>query len=108
VEPVEPGIIQVGPAKDQQIVRHEVHIVDGPAVMGLTVSDEDALWGIISVSTVWIDGPYAGPELGPGKQRGAQVNGGGIDDFDLWRLLQAAAPVQGRAARTAYNRFFQR
>jgi hypothetical protein len=28
------------------------------------------------------DGPFAAPELGPGEHRGAEIDGGGVDDFD--------------------------
>ena len=43
VQSVQPGIIQVGPVKDQQIVRLEVQVLDRAAVMGLAVGDQDAL-----------------------------------------------------------------
>jgi hypothetical protein len=37
------GIIQVGPVEDQQIVRLEMQVLNGPAVIGLAVGDQDAL-----------------------------------------------------------------
>jgi hypothetical protein len=36
---------------------------------------------------VELNGPFAGPELGPGKNGSAEINGGGIDDFDLPYIL---------------------
>jgi hypothetical protein len=67
VQLVEPGVIQVGPVKDQQIVRPEVQVLDDPAVMGLAVSDQDALRQHLGEDGVELDGLFAGPELGPGK-----------------------------------------
>ena len=55
--------------------------------MGLAVGDQDALGQQPGEHGVELDGPFAGPELGPGKDRGAEINGRGIDDFDLRGLL---------------------
>ena len=30
-----------------------------------------------------LDGPFPSPEIGSGENRGAEINGGGIEDFDL-------------------------
>ncbi len=59
------------------MVRLKVHILDGPAVMGLAVGDEDALGQHPDEHSGELDGPFAAPELGPGKHRGAQVVSGG-------------------------------
>ena len=80
--------MQVGPVKDQQIFRLEVHVLDSPAVTGLAVGDEDALGQHLGEDGVELDGPFTASELGPGKDAGAQVNGGSIDDFDLRRFLR--------------------
>ena len=92
---IKPGIIRIGPVKDQQIVRIEVQVLDGPAVMGLTVGDEDALGQHPGQDGVEFDGPFAGPELGPGKDAGAEVDGSGIDDFDIRRLLRLGGQFGG-------------
>ena len=67
VQLVKPGIIQIGPVKDQQIVRLEVQVLDSPTVMGFTVGDEDALGQQPGENGVELDGPLAGPELAQGK-----------------------------------------
>ena len=41
------------------------------------------------------DGPFAGPELGPGKYGGAEINGSGIDDLDLRGLLGLGGQLGG-------------
>jgi hypothetical protein len=63
--------------------------------MGLTVGDEDAWGQHLGEPGVELDGPFAAPELGPGKDAGAQVNGGGIDDFDFRRLLRLLRQFSG-------------
>ena len=83
VQLVKPDIIQVGPVKDQQIVRLKVQVLNGPAVMGLAVGDQDTLGQHLGQHGMELDGPLESSELGPGKDCGAQVNGGGIDNFDL-------------------------
>ena len=95
VQLVEPGIIQIGPVKDQQIVRLEVQVLDSPTVMGFTIGDEDALGQQPGENGVEVDGPFAGPELGPGKDGCAEINGGGIDDFDLRGLLGLGRQIAG-------------
>jgi hypothetical protein len=84
VQLIQPGIIQVGPVKDQQNTQLKAQILDGLAVMGLIIGDQDALGQQPGENGVQLDSPLAGPKLGPGKDRGAEVNGGGLDDFD-WR-----------------------
>jgi hypothetical protein len=49
---IRPGIIQVGPVKDQQVVRLEVQVLAGLAVMSLAVGDQDTL-GCNPVRMVW-------------------------------------------------------
>jgi hypothetical protein len=88
VQAIKPGIIQISPVKDQQIVRLEVQVLDSPAVMGLAVGDQDALGQHPGQNGVEFNGPLAGPEFGPGKDAGAEVDGSGIDDFDIRRLLR--------------------
>ena len=44
---------------------------------------------------VEFDGPLAGPEFGPGKDAGAEVDGSGIDNFDLRRLLRLGGQFGG-------------
>jgi len=80
---VELSIIQVGPVNNQQIARFEMQVLDGLAVPGLAVGDDDALGQHLGQHGVELDGPFVGPELGPGKDGGGKVNGSGIDDFDL-------------------------
>lgn len=94
---VQPGIIQVGPVKDQQIARLKTQVLDGLKIMGLAVGDQDALGLQPYEHGVQFDGPLAGPKLGPGKDRDAQVNGGGVDDLDLRGLF-------GLGANSAENR----
>jgi hypothetical protein len=84
---VKPGIIQVGPVKDQQIARLKAQVLDGLEVVSLAIGDQDAPGPQPGEDGVQLDGPFAGPKLGPGKDRGADVNGGGIDDLDGWGLL---------------------
>jgi hypothetical protein len=91
VQTVQPGIIQVGPVKDQQIARLEAQVLDYLPVMGLAVGDQDTLGQQPGEDGVQLDGPLAGPKLGPGKDRGAQVNGGGINDLDRRGLLGCGA-----------------
>jgi hypothetical protein len=81
------GIIQVGPVKGQQIARFEAQVMDGLEIRGLAVADCDALRQQPGEHGMQFNGPFAGPKLGPGKDRSAQVDGGGIDDFDLRGLL---------------------
>lgn len=95
VQSVKPGIVQVSPVEDQQIVRIEVQVLDSPAVMSLAVGDEDALGQHPGQDGVEFDGPLAGPKLGPGKDAGAEVDGSGIDDFDLRRLLRLGGQFGG-------------
>lgn len=40
---IKPGMVQVVPVKDQQVAGFELKTLDGPAVMGQAVGDEDAL-----------------------------------------------------------------
>ena len=63
--------------------------------MGFTVGDEDALGQQPGENGVELDGPFAGPELGPGKDGGAEINGAGIDDFDLRGLLGLGRQIAG-------------
>jgi hypothetical protein len=63
--------------------------------MGLTVGDEDALGQHLGEHGVEFDGPFVAPELGPGEHRGAQINSGGIDDFDFRRLLRLLRQFSG-------------
>lgn len=97
VQAIKPGIIQIGPVKDQQVVRLEVQVLDSPAVMGLAVGDEDALGQHPGQNGVEFDGPLASPEFGPGKDAGAEVDGSGIDDFDLRRLLRLGGQFGGES-----------
>lgn len=70
--------------------------MDGPAVMGLTVGGQDAWGQYLGEHGVEFDGPFAAPELGPGKHYSAKVNGGGIDDSDLRRLLRLLRQFSGK------------
>jgi hypothetical protein len=82
VQSVKPGIIQVGPVKDQQIDRFKAQALDGLEVVGLAVGDQAALAQQPREDGMQSNGPLAGAELGPVKGRGAQINGSGIDDFN--------------------------
>ena len=88
VQLVKPGIIQVGPVKDQEIARLKAQVLDGLEVMGFAVRDQDTLGQQAGEDGMQLNGPLADPKLGPGKHRRAQVNGGGIDDFDRRGLLR--------------------
>ena len=63
--------------------------------MGLAIGDEDALRQHLGQNGGEFDGPFAGREFGPGKDAGAKVNGGGIDYFDLRRLLGLSGQFGG-------------
>ena len=43
-----------------------------------------------------LDGPFTAPELGPGKDAGAEINGSGIDDFDLRGFLGLSGQLGGK------------
>jgi hypothetical protein len=88
VQSIEPGIIQVGPLKAQPIVRLEVQVLDSAAVMGLAIGDRDALRQHLGEDGVVLDGPLADLEINPGEDAGAEVDGSGINAFDLCRLLR--------------------
>ena len=65
VQAIKPGIIQIGPIEDQQIVRLEVQVLNGPAIMGLAVSDQDALGQQPGEDGVELDGPFCGSGTWP-------------------------------------------
>jgi len=94
VQPVELGIIQVGPVKDEQIAGLEVQVLDGPAVMGLAVGDQDTPGQVPGEDRLEFDGPFPGTELGPGNDGGAQFNGRGVNDFDLRGLRGPAGELR--------------
>ena len=57
VQLVKPGIIQVGPVKDQQIARLKAQALHGLEVMGLTVRDQDTLGQQAAEDGMQLDGP---------------------------------------------------
>jgi hypothetical protein len=67
-------------------------------VMGLAVGNQDTLGQQSGEHGVQFDGAFADPKVSPGKDRGAQVNGGGINDFDLRGLVGLGAnPAESRS-----------
>ena len=56
--------------------------ISGSVIMGLAVGDQDALGQQPGEHGMELDGPLAAAEFGPGKDRSAEIDGGGIDDFD--------------------------
>ena len=61
-----------------------------------TIPDNSSKSPINEGHAVWeFDGPLAGPEFGPGKDAGAEVDGSGIDNFDIRRLLRLGGQFGG-------------
>jgi hypothetical protein len=83
VQPEEPGVVQGGPVKDEQIARLEAQVLDGFLVMGLAVGDDDAVGQLPGEHRVELDRPLPAAECGPGKDRGTELDGGGVADLDL-------------------------
>jgi hypothetical protein len=75
--------------------------------MGLAAGDEDPLGQHPIEYGVELDGPFAGPELGPGKDAGAEVDGSGIDDFDLRRFLRLGGQFAGEPLVQLIIGFFE-
>ena len=82
MQPEKPGVIQVGPVKDEQIAGLDAQVLDGLLVRGLALGDDDALGQLPGEHRVELDRPLAAAEFGPGEDRGAEVNGGGVADLD--------------------------
>ena len=51
-----------------------MHSLDSPGLMGFTVGDEVAPGQHLGEDSFELDGHIAGPELGPGKDAGAEVS----------------------------------
>jgi hypothetical protein len=73
VQAVKPSLIEVGPVKDQQIIRLEAHVLDNPAITALAVGGEDAVEQHPAQDGVEFDGTLARPKIGPGKDTGAEL-----------------------------------
>lgn len=95
VQAVEPGIVQISPVKDQQITGVEVQLLHHGAIVGFTVGEDHALRQHIGQHCMELNGPLAGPKLGPGEDAGAEINGGGVNDLDLRAVLVIPVQVGG-------------
>lgn len=72
------------PVKDQQITRLKLHLFDCGEIVGFAVRKEDTAGQQVGQHGMEFDRTLPGSELGPRKDTGAEIDGGGINDLDLW------------------------